>query len=278
MKLQVTALTIYPVKSLHGIKLQECTLTKQGLENDRRWMVVRSNGRFMTQRDLPSLALIQTALEADGVVLSREGFGSCKLRFDQAAGAAISSKVWSDTVETFDMGDEVAAWLTAATKSTADLRVVRMADDFNRQQSSAERFGPENATQFADASPYLVANEASLEALNAELQTRDHPAIPMNRFRPNVVVRGLDAFTEHNIDCLAADTYEFRLCEPCERCVVPTINQATAVKDPHHEPFITLTDINPMPGKRTPAFAENAVLAKGEGKTIRVGDSLRVCD
>ncbi|HET6565676.1 MAG TPA: MOSC N-terminal beta barrel domain-containing protein [Xanthomonadales bacterium] len=272
----VTGLNIYPVKSLRGISLQEAVLTTQGLQHDRRWMVVRESGKFVTQRDISTLALIETHLEEDGVVLSRDGFGSKQLLFSHRAGAAISSKVWKDEVETTDEGDEVAAWLTAATQSKHPLRMVRMAAGFTRQHSAAGRFGAENATVFADASPYLLANQQSLEALNVELQARGHAAVPMNRFRANIVVSGMAAFSEHQTGSLGNEHYAFGLRDACERCVVPTIDQETAERNPQHEPFKTLTDINPMPNAKAPAFAENSILLHGAGQLVRVGDKLQV--
>ncbi len=272
----VSELTIYPVKALRGIALQQSLLTTQGLQHDRRWMVVRENGRFVTQRDLAALALIDTRLENAGVILAREGYGSILLPFEQQVGSAISSRVWDDAVETTDEGDEVARWLTTATQSKQPLRIVRMAAGFKRQHSAADRFGVENGTLFADGSPYLLANQQSLEALNVALQARGHDTVPMNRFRPNIVVQGLPAFSERKTDSLAHESYAFSLRDACERCVVPTIDQATAIRNPQHEPFKTLADINPMPGKRTPAFAENSVLLRGKGQTIRVGDILQI--
>lgn len=271
----VSELNIYPVKALRGISLQQCLLTPEGLHRDRRWMVVRDNGRFVTQRDLATLALVETRLEAHGVMLSREGFGSTLLAFDRPEGKAIASKVWNDAVETSDEGDEVAAWLTLATGSKHPLRVVRMAAGFRRQHYKVERFGDDHATQFADASPFLVANRDSLLALNTELQARGHRPVPMNRFRANIVVQGLPPFAEHSTETLSCENYALALREACERCVVTTIDQATAVKDSQQEPFKTLADINPMPGKRAPAFAENSVLLRGAGQLIRVGDTLQ---
>ncbi len=271
----VSELTIYPVKSLRGNSLQQSLLTSEGLQHDRRWMVVRDDGRFVTQRDWPTLALIETAMEEDGVVLSRAGHGNHKLLFDAAPGESISSKVWNDSVETSDEGDAASAWLSAACGSKFSLRLVRMAPGFTRSHSNTDRFGKENATKFADASPYLLANQDSLASLNAELQARGHQPVPMNRFRANIVVQGLPPFSERNTEFLYGENYAFALREACERCVVPTIDQHTASKDPQQEPFKTLTDINPMPGKRTPAFAENSVLLRGAGQLISVGDVLR---
>ncbi len=271
----VSELTIYPVKSLRGISLQKSQLTREGLQHDRRWMVVRDDGRFVTQRDLPALALVETAMEDDGVVLSRSGHGNHKLLFDAAPGKPVTSKVWKDPVETSDEGDAASAWLSAACGSRYAVRLVRMASGFTRTHSAADRFGEENATKFADESPYLLANQNSLDALNLELQARGHRPVPMNRFRANVVVQGLPAFSERAIETISGENYVFGLREGCERCVVPTIDQDTAIKDPQQEPFKTLTDINPMPGKRAPAFAENSVLISGAGQWIRVGDTLQ---
>lgn len=271
----VSGLAVYPVKSLRGISLQHSLLTSEGLQHDRRWMVVRDDGRFVTQRDWPALALIETAIAADGVVLSRAGHGSHKLMFNATPGELVTSKVWKDTVETTDEGDAAAAWLSAACASKYTLRLVRMAPGFTRNHSGGGRFGRENATQFADASPYLLANQHSLDALNAELQARGHRSVPMNRFRANIVVQGLPAFCERDTETLSGENYALGLRDACERCVVPTIDQDTAIKDPQQEPFKTLTDINPMPGKRAPAFAENSVLVRGAGQFIRLGDALR---
>ena len=129
----------------------------------------------------------------------------------------------------------------------------------------------------AAALTFLVANQASLERLNQALREQGHTAVSMDRFRPNVVIDGLAAFAEHGVETLAGDGFALQLRYPRERCVVTTIDQATAVRDPQGEPVRTLTTINPMPGNpRAAAFAELAVLARGGGRTIRVGDELQV--
>jgi uncharacterized protein YcbX len=136
--------------------------------------------------------------------------------------------------------------------------------------------GERTSTEFADATPFLVANEASLEALNTVLESNSLESVPMDRFRPNIVVRGLAPFAEHQLADLSSKSYQLRLCYPCQRCIITTINQDTAEKDPHNQPFRTLQTINPMPGgKKAPAFAENAVLTRGDRQMISVGDHLQ---
>jgi hypothetical protein len=120
-----------------------------------------------------------------------------------------------------------------------------------------------------------VANEASLQTLNEHLEAAGHQAVPMNRFRPNIVVKGLEAFAEHKLSRLQGDDFSLGLRHPCERCVVTTIDQNTAEKDPARQPFKTLREINPMPGKKpAPAFGHNAILLQGEQSTLKTGTHL----
>lgn len=274
---EITSLSIYPVKSMRGIAMQSAELGSHGLKHDRQFMVVRSNGSFVTQRDLPRLAAVQTLLAEDGVILSLADHGSVTIPHTAAGGDRIHTKVWKDDCETVDQGEEISRWLSDALESSDILRLVKMAPDFVRPQNQPGKLGQGTTTWFADASPYLVANEASLEALNRELTTRGLSAVPMNRFRPNIVVKGLAAFDEHGLSELSSENYRLKLCHPCERCVVTTIDQATGAKDPDRQPFMTLRDINPLPGnKLVPVFAQNAILESGSGQQISVGQKLTV--
>ena len=272
---RVTGLTIYPVKSMRGIALDHASLTPLGLEHDRRFMVIREEGRFVTQRDVPRLALIHTRLQETGIELSMQERGTVLVPFEKVDGEQVLSAVWGDECQAVDTGGDISEWLTSALDSTEQLRLVRMAAGYIRPQGKPDELGESTHTVFADAAPYLVANEASLEALNCELADREFDAVPMDRFRPNIVLRGLDAFAEHRVSELAAEGYRLRFCHPCQRCVVTTIDQQTAVKNTEWQPYKTLRDINPMPGnERAPAFGHNAVLKNGEGQTISVGDTV----
>lgn len=272
---QVTGLTIYPVKSLKGIALEQANLTNAGLEHDRRFMVVRPNGRFVTQREMPGLALIETELTDEGVRLSRPSRGETTLPYKSRDGESIPAWIWGAWCQAVDEGDEVSSWLTAALECDTPLRLVRMAEGFVRPQGKPEELGENTHTYFADTAPFLVANEASLEALNKELAARGLEQVPMNRFRPNIVVRGLESFSEHRLGGLKAKAWELEFRHPCERCVVTTIDQETGRKDPGWQPFRTLKEINPVPGEKpAPAFGQNATLEAGEGATIAVGDQL----
>jgi len=269
----ITQLFIYPVKSVSGIALDKAELTRFGLKHDRQWMVVRPDGQFVTQRELPGLARVQTSLVEDGVELSMPGSGKITISGSTKKGAPVDSNVWKDACKTIDQGDEISQWLTRALKSNSPLRLVAMKPGFNRSLKKSDLLGNDTSTLFADAAPFLVANQGSLDALNTVLNSRQLNPVPMNRFRPNIVVKGLDAFAEHSLQEISCSTYTLSMCYPCERCVVTTIDQATGQKDPRMQPFKTLVELNPMPGKkRAPAFAENTVLTQGEGQTIAVGD------
>ena len=273
--LKITGLFIYPVKSMKGIALSQAQLTSRGLLNDRHWMVVRSNGRFVTQRDIPRLSLIHTSLDECGVVLSKQGHGSITVPFDLQGGNMIETKVWKDSCETLDQGEAISHWLTQALGSEEALRLVRMNPGYVRPLAKATILGEETTTEFADAAPFLVANEASLNKLNSVLESNSLESVPMNRFRPNIVVRGLEPFAEHQLAALTADGYQLKLCYPCKRCIVTTIDQDTAGKNTGNQPFRTLQTINPMPDdEKAPAFAENAILSRGEGQNIATGDLL----
>lgn len=272
---RVSGLYVYPVKSMKGIAVQEATLTPRGLEHDRRWMVVRANGRFMTQREEPCLALIHTRLDEHGVTLSRDGYGSISIPFAAAGGEPLQVRVWQDDCAALDEGDEVSRWLSAALDKTESVRLVRMAAGFERPQSQPHRFGADTTTVFADAAPFLVASESSLESLNRELQAQSHAPVPMNRFRPNIVVRGLQPFSEHRVAALGGEGWSIALVDHCVRCLVTTVDQETARRDPAHEPYQTLRRLNPAPREKSPpAFAQNAVLGSGAGARIAVGAAL----
>jgi uncharacterized protein YcbX len=271
----VTALHVYPVKSMKGISLSRATLTARGLLHDRNWMVVAADGRFVTQRNQPRLGLVHTRLEAEGVVLALDGCGSVTLPFDAVAGEHIATQVWNDACDTVDQGSEVSDWLTRAVGSPVQLRIVRMAPGFTRPQNQAERYGADTTTHFADSAPFLLASEDSLGELNRVLAAQGHTPVPMNRFRPNIVIRGLEPFAEHRSEVVAGEDWRIHLTDPCERCIVTTINQETALRDTSREPYVTLRRINPAPGpKPGPAFGQNAILDEGEGRTVAVGDLL----
>jgi uncharacterized protein YcbX len=271
--MKTTGLFIYPVKSMKGIALDKAQLTSKGLLYDRQWMVVGESGKFITQRDIPRMALVNTRLGEQGVELSMDDHGSITVPFDLFRGEQIVTSVWRVKCQAVDQGQHISNWLTRALGSKRPLRLVRMDPDYVRPQNKPEIMGEKTTTDFADAAPFLVTNQASLDELNSVLESNSSQAVPMNRFRPNIVLQGLESFAEHKLAGLSAENYEFRLRAPCERCIITTVDQETAMKDPHGQPFKTLQAINPIPAKmKAPAFGQYATLTRGEAQNIVVGD------
>ncbi len=281
---RVTSLHLYPVKSLRAVETESSLLEVPGLAADRRWMLIDDKGRFVTQRQHPALAKIEAALDAgvegeELVLRSPECPEACRISSVESDRPVKRAVIWGDECRVIDEGDEVGAWLGRAAGLRDALRLVRMAPDSQRPQSRPQAFGQDTHTHFADAAPILVTNSASLERLNERLAKTAKLPVSMDRFRPNVVIDELDAFAEQRVSELVEreGRYSLKLCYPCERCAVITVEQQTGVMDRKtREPFRTLVDLNPMPGNpKAPAFGMNAIVHSGIGETIAVGDSLR---
>ncbi len=275
----IEQITVYPVKSLRGIDVQQWPITPQGLQYDRHWMLVMPNGRFVSQRQLPPMALINTAIAQESLILSAEGHGEVALPLiGSNQGNVFQGTVWRDQCDVIEASVEASAWLNEVLKPAKPLRLVSMADDFIRPQSQPQRFGEQTFTAFADAAPFLVANSASLDELNKRLEQQSSNAVDMRRFRPNLVISGLPEFEEHKVQgLLHSDGLTLNLCDHCERCIMTTIDPDSGQKDPTMEPYKTLIDLNPMPDNhKAPAFAVNATLEPANNTLWQVGDELTV--
>ncbi len=270
-------LFIYPVKSLRGCRVAAAEVDALGLVGDRRFMVVDENERFLTQRTHPRMALISTALTAQTLTLSADGRGSRSVA--RVAGRADASpqlrtvSVWkSEGLLAEDCGDDVAQWL--GDLLGAAVRLVRIGAEFRRPILKPNVAGAGDLLAFADAFPFLVISEASLAELNDRLVARGEEAVPMNRFRPNLVVRGCDPFAEDAWPRFRIGGIVFHAGGPCSRCVVTTTDQSTGERGP--EPLRTLatyrrdakdpTDVN---------FGQNLVHETKRGE-LRLGDPIEL--
>jgi uncharacterized protein YcbX len=252
----VQELFIYPLKSARGIAQKSTRLTLTGFEWDRQWMAVDARGQFVSQRTHPKLALIVPEISADSLTLMVQDFTPLQLPLEPV-GEVVAVMVWEDRCAGLDQGDEAADWVSAAVGDA--LRLVRRAPLPDRLANP--QFAGPHAAQlaFSDGYPILVCNEASL----ADLNVRMPEPIPMERFRPNIVLTGLSAFEEDRIDVLQMGSIELRLVKPCTRCVITTTDQRTGERS-----------TNPLPVLRTfrfdrallgVTFGENAVIATGIG-------------
>jgi len=262
--LRVTGLFVYPVKSCAGTALQEAKLGARGIEHDREFMVVGPDHRFLTQRELPRLALIRPHLEDGRLRLAAPDYAAIELAPGDT-GARYEVAVWRDTVCAVDQGDAVAEWFSSFLGT--GVRLVRMPRDVVRRVDPA--YAPRITDQlgFADGYPALLISEESLEDLNGRLAE----PLPMNRFRPNIVLRGSGIpFAEDTWAKISIGSVPFDVVKACARCVTTTTDQRTAARGA--EPLVTLATYRRVP--RGVLFGQNLVHA-AEG-TLRVGDEVTV--
>lgn len=278
--MHISQLFIYPVKSLRGIEIDAAVLTPQGLQYDRQWMIINDKDMFVTQRKYAQMVLIHTEIKDRQLILSKPSeptISPLSIDMDDIPSSPeITATVWKDQCQVLDEGEPASLWLSRVLDSPSPLRLVRMADTA-RPQSKPDLLGESTHTYFADAAPFLLTNSESLGQVNKQLESLEYQHVPMENFRPNIVVDGLGAFEEHKIPGIQHPNYQLKHCYPCQRCVIPTINIATGERHSAQQPFSCIAAINPMPeNPKAPAFGENAVLLKGEGETIRVGDVISV--
>jgi hypothetical protein len=270
--MHISALFIYPVKSLRGLSVPFADVDSLGFRGDRRFLVVDEGGRFLTQRSLPRMALIATALDATHLTLSVGPDVSIRVAGAPDPTAPLRPvSIWkSENLLAEDCGEPVAAFLSEFLGIRC--RLVRIGTAFSRPILKAVARPGETFT-FADAFPLLVIGEASLGDLNDRLAAQGDEALPMNRFRPNLVVTGCPAFAEDTWMRFQAGNVVFRAGGPCIRCIMTTTNQDTGARD-GAEPLRTLATYRR--DEHAPAevkFGQN-LLHETKSGTVRVGDRL----
>jgi uncharacterized protein YcbX len=268
MKATLEELYTYPVKSCRGIRHDAAQIEATGLAGDRHWMLVRPNGRFVTQRELPRMALIATALRADALELTAPGAARLVVA-SETRGAALDVIVWKFEGRGLDCGAAAAAWVSAFLET--ELRLVRFDSTAPRVCNPEWTPGAHAVTEFSDGFPILVISRASL----AELNSRLPKALPMERFRPNLVIDGVGAYDEDRIHELRADGIAIRIVKPCTRCAITTTDQARGERD-GVEPLETLKAYRFDADLRGVMFGQNAIPIEGVGKTLRVGQTFDI--
>lgn len=257
-EVRLSGLFVYPVKGCRGIALDAAEVGERGLLHDREWMVVGADGTFLSQRRYPRLALVEAVLTGDRLVLQAPGMAALRLPLDER-GAPRPVTIWRDTVTAESAGGEAAAWFAAFLSFACDL--VRMPATTERCVDPF-RARPGDLLAFADAFPFLLVSEASLDGLNRRLAD----ALPMDRFRPNLVVAGCAEHAEDHWRTLRTGALTFHVAAPCARCVVTTTDQSTAVQAA--EPLRTLAGYRLRDGEIH--FGQNLV-HDGRG-VLRLGD------
>lgn len=271
--MHLTGLFIYPVKGLRGFAVNAAAVDALGLVGDRRFLVVDETGRFLTQRTLPRMTLVTTALDATHLTLSANGAGSVRVALASDPAAPLRTvSIWkSEGLQAEDCGDVAAAFLSSLLATRC--RLVRSGKKFRRPVlKPAAR--PGDVFHFGDGAPVLVISEASLADLNDRLVAHGEDAIPMSRFRPNLVVTGCAAFAEDTWPRFRLGSAVFRAAGQSSRCIVITTDQLTGARG--KEPLRTLatyrrdatdpTDVN---------FGQNLINETKSG-TFRVGDAVEI--
>jgi len=262
MQGSITGLFVYPVKSARGIARARVLLTPAGLEWDRQWMIVNTRGVFLSQRSHPQLARIVPELTPGALVLSFPGLPPLTVPLD-AGGARTAVRIWDDACVAIDQGSEAREWASSAVGEA--VRLMRVAPGMGRVANPKFAGTTPAPIGFPDGYPILVCNQASLEDLN----TRLPEPIPMERFRPNIVLTGLDPWAEDKIDTLEIGSITLRLVKPCTRCTIPSIDQQSG--EPSTDPAPALKQFRFSNALRGVMFGENAVVAAGAGEAIARG-------
>lgn len=271
MDAAVRALAVYPLKGAAGIPVDAAEVRVTGLATDgvadRAWMAVDPSGVFVTQREHPRFALVRTAIDAGRVVLSAPGVASITLDADEQQPSR-PVRVWQSQVRGFDAGDGAAAWLSD--RLGTPVRVVRFDAAHPRPCNPAYAGDSGAEVRFADGYPVLVIGQASLDHLNAKLAARGVAPLPMNRFRPSLVLDGLEPHDEDHLESIAIGDVVLRPVKPCTRCQVTTVDQATGRAG--DEPLVTLSTYRRDERFDGITFGMNAIVTAGAGATIAVGD------
>jgi uncharacterized protein len=260
----ISSLIYYPIKACRGFEVESATVQRMGLQHDRRMMVTTPEGGFLTQRETPRLALVTPKLNNGTLELSAPKYDSIQLGI-RTTGTPISVSVWrSKDVQAIDQGEEAAAWFSDWLGT--EVRLVHIADGYKRRVNKAYAVSADDHTGFADGYPILLASEEGLQDLNSRLE---YP-VPMDRFRPNLVVRGCDPFAEDTWNRIRAGGVELAVVKPCARCVVTTIDKETLEKS--REPLKTLGKYRKH--KLGAIFGQN-VIPLNEG-SLRLGMTVEV--
>lgn len=269
--LRLAALMVHPVKSCGGVVVDEALLIDTGLEFDREWMVVDTHGRFVTQRELPRMALVQPQIKSTELVLRAPGMLALHLSLESVE-EPCRVTVWSDEVAAYDMGELAAQWFSDFLGRP--LRLVRF-DPAQKRLSSRKWTGDiEAENAFSDGFPVLVASQGSLDEVNRRLAGAGLAAVTMQRFRPNLVIDGIEPHDEDNIDEIHFETPQgpvvLKLVKPCSRCTIPDVDPRTGEQG--HAVADTLQAYRSdarLDGALT--FAMNAVIVEGVDRILRAG-------
>ena len=260
--MRVTELTIYPIKSLGGIAVESAHVETRGLKHDRRWMLIDQQGKFVSQREYPKLALTTVAFSGDGLLVNAPGMSPLLVPFNLMSSVPTPVRVWNDRCEGRKVDDSADSWFSDYLANPVSLVVM---PEFSRRPAK-RAVHPDDELSFADGYPILLIGQSSLDDLNSRLET----PILMNRFRPNIVVSEAEPYEEDGWVEFTIGTELLHGVSNCSRCVMTTIEQETATRNT--EPLHTLAKYR-LRGQKI-IFGRN--LIPGSTGWIHVGDEVLI--
>lgn len=266
---QLTEINVYPIKSLRGFSVQQAVVEPRGLQYDRRWMLVDTAGKFVSQREIAAMTQLKTAITSSFLEIYAQQDPENRLQISLVPELEAMEKrqvnIWDDNCMASIYPKNVNDWFSA--QLGADLCLVYMSDADQRQAD--EMYAPKGQyVSFADGFPYLLIGEASLTDLNQRLAE----PIPMNRFRPNLVFSGGDAYEEDQWSDFRIGSITFKGVKPCGRCIITTTDQETGNRS--KEPLKTLANYRQQNNRIL--FGQNVILTEAQaGAIIRTGDPLQ---
>jgi uncharacterized protein YcbX len=271
----ISRLLLYPVKGCRGFAVRSARLASTGLEfngvGDREWVVVDDEGEFLSQRELPRMALVETRLTSSALQLAAPGMLTLEIPFE-SEGDVVRVRVWDDEIDAVTQGALPDQWFSDFLGQRA--RLMRF-DPLARRVSKRKYTGAtESPYKFADAFALLVTSEASLADLNARLQAKGLASVDMDRFRPNIVLDGVEAFEEDFAREAKLGDVVLELVKPCVRCTVPSVDQIRGEQGIEPGDTLAVYRNNPEAGGVT--FGVNAIVLGGANSTLRVGDAAKL--
>jgi len=266
---RITSLHIYPVKGCRGIDVKDALITPTGLEWDRRWMIVQPGGEFITQREHPLLATIAVTVGNGKLTLQADGQAPLVVDTDHG-GATRRVTIWDDTCDATDAGSAAAAWLGQVLGE--ELGLVRIDERAPRLANPKYTGTTPQPVTFTDGYPILMISKESLADLNGHLPE----PIPMARFRPNVVIEGVEAFAEDAMSLFRFGPVVLRGVKLCTRCSVTTTDQVSGARDPHQQPLRALGKYRHDYRLKGVTFGQNCTLHAGIGERLAVGAALAI--
>lgn len=269
----ITQLLLYPVKSCRGIALERAILGHAGLEilgiGDREWMVVDADGQFLTQREEPGLACVTPTISASGLVLAAPGVEPLPLAASAATAPRRQATLWGGRFPVLDGGNQAADWISGLLHRQA--RLVRFDPAARRESDRSFTPGMVALNRFSDGFPMLVLGEASLRDLNDRLERAGRERLPMDRFRPNIVLEGLAPYDEDFVARWTTGDIVLRPVKPCPRCAIPSVDQSTGKPGP--DPREVLSEYR-LHARYGIVLGQNTVAESGIGSELHLDQAL----